>query len=86
MLKKRKFKRKFITHQKKTIIGYRNAKVENKAKPNIGKSGLGIRNKAVEQVIGFSEVNNLLTVNICFRQPKRQPYMWISPDSQYRNK
>lgn len=53
------------------IIGYWNAKVGDKTELNlIRKCGLGVRNKAGDQLMDFCEANNLSIANTWFKQLK----------------
>ena len=46
----------------------------------VGKFGLGTRNENGERLASFSEVNELLLTNTCFKHHKRNRYRWLSPD------
>ena len=67
------------------IIGDWSAKVRSQETPGVtGKFGLGIRNKARQRLIEFSQENALVIANTLFQQHKKL-YTWTSPDGQHRN-
>ena len=61
------------------IIGDWNAKVGSQEIPGVtGKFGLGVQNKAGQQLIEFYQENALIIANTLFQQHKRRLYTWTS--------
>ena len=56
-----------------------------KIRKSTGKIGLGVQNKAAQRLAEFCQANTLVTANTLFQHCKRWLYIWISPNSQYRN-
>ena len=68
------------------IIGGGNAKVGSQEIPGVtGKYGLGMWNEAGQRQIEFCQENALAIANTLFKQHKRRPYTWTSPDGQHPN-
>ena len=66
------------------FIGDWNPKVGSQETPGVtGKFGLGVRNKAGQELIEFCQENALVIANSLFQQNKRIFYTWTSPDGQY---
>ena len=68
------------------IIEDWNAKVGSQETPGVtGKFGLGVQNKAEQNLIEFYQENTLVIASTLFQQHKRRLYTWTSPDGQYLN-
>ena len=50
-----------------------------------GKFGLGEQSEAGQRLTEFCLEKALVIANTIFQQPKRQLYIWTTPDGQYRN-
>ena len=68
------------------IIGDWNAKVRTREIPGVrGKFGLGVQNKAGQQLTEFCQENALIITHTLFQQHKTELYTWTSLDVQYKN-
>ena len=72
--------RKYVLH----IIGDWNAKVGSQEILGVTvKFGLGVWNKAGQQLTEFCQENALVMENTLFQQHRRRLCTWTSPDGQY---
>ena len=77
----------YISNTKKDVLFLMedwDATVGSQKIPGItGKFGLGVQSEAGQRWTVLA--NTLAIANILFQQPKRWPYTWTAPDSQYWN-
>ena len=67
-------------------IGNWNPKLGGQDTPGVtGKFGLGVHNEAGQRLAEFCQENALVIANTLFREHKRRPSTWTSPDGQYWN-
>ena len=69
------------------IMGDFNAKVEDEALKHqgLGPHGLGKRNDSGENLLSFSQANDLMILNTWFEHHPRRKFTWISPDKKTKN-
>ena len=69
------------------IMGDFNAKVGDEASKHqgLGPHGLGKRNDSGENLLSFSQANDLMILNAWFEHHLRQKFTWISPDKKTKN-
>ena len=69
------------------IMGDFNAKVGDEASKHqgLGPHGFGKRNDSGENLLSFSQANDLLILNTWFEYHPRRKFTWISPDKKTKN-